>query len=259
VPNCTKDKAEDPLGVCSILRKENAVITCPVRFRQDWLIATDAAEFFFPEGASWTSLTEVELPDKNGRSAGNVDVILVAYDRDGQVIDYGALEVQAVYIAGNVRVPFQKYMSDPQRYDDIDWRQRYYPCPDYLSSSRKRLAPQLIFKGGILHEWNRKMAVALDRTFYDTLPVLDEVQASDADMVWLVYDMQLDPGLDRYVLRRHNTVYTKFEPALLKITRTEAGAEECFIGKLQASLDQKLENDTSTDDATTEVDFSIRP
>jgi len=47
VPNCTKDKANDPLGVCSILDGADVVITCPVRFRERWIIAEDAAAFFF--------------------------------------------------------------------------------------------------------------------------------------------------------------------------------------------------------------------
>ncbi len=46
VPNCTKDKANDPLGVCSVTNGGSPAITCPVRFRQDWRIATDAAGFF---------------------------------------------------------------------------------------------------------------------------------------------------------------------------------------------------------------------
>jgi len=45
-PNCTKTSVENPLGVCSVFgSKGEAVITCPVRFRQDWLIATDAGLF----------------------------------------------------------------------------------------------------------------------------------------------------------------------------------------------------------------------
>ena len=35
VPNCTKDKAKDPLGVCSIYHENHPVITCPIRFRED--------------------------------------------------------------------------------------------------------------------------------------------------------------------------------------------------------------------------------
>ncbi len=47
VPNCTKDKANDPLGVCSILHEGKPVITCPVRFREDWIIVENAAKFAF--------------------------------------------------------------------------------------------------------------------------------------------------------------------------------------------------------------------
>lgn len=104
VPNCTKDKAKDPLGVCSIYHKNAPVITCPIRFRQDWLIAENAANFFFCNNVSWTSLTEVRLQDANGQSAGNIDIVLVSYDNRGRVIDFGAVEVQAVYISGNERL-----------------------------------------------------------------------------------------------------------------------------------------------------------
>ena len=48
-------------------------------------------------------MTEVRLNDANGKSAGNIDVVPVSYDNDGKVLDFGALEVQAVYISGNVR------------------------------------------------------------------------------------------------------------------------------------------------------------
>ena len=61
VPSCTKDKAENPLGVCSVYDGSEIDITCPVRFRQEWLIAEDAASFFFPAGISWTSLTEIRI------------------------------------------------------------------------------------------------------------------------------------------------------------------------------------------------------
>jgi hypothetical protein len=47
-PNCTKSSVENPLGVCSIFGPaDEVVITCPARFRQEWIIATDAAEFSF--------------------------------------------------------------------------------------------------------------------------------------------------------------------------------------------------------------------
>ena len=99
VPSCTKDKANDPLGVCTIFDSDDVVVTCPIRFRQDWLVTDDAAEFFFPDDAIWTTLTEVRLKDRNGQSAGNIDVVLVSYDDEtGTLTDFGALEIQAVSV-----------------------------------------------------------------------------------------------------------------------------------------------------------------
>ena len=63
VPNCTKDKAQDPLGVCSVFHDNEVVITCPIRFRQSWLIADDAADFFFkPDAIDWREMFGDRLP-----------------------------------------------------------------------------------------------------------------------------------------------------------------------------------------------------
>ena len=107
VPNCTKDKANNPLGVCSIFHEKSPVITCPTRFREDWLIVENAAEFAFGSKARWTSLSEIKLVDKNGQSAGNIDFVLVAYDDNGTLVDFASLEVQGVYISGNLNPYFE--------------------------------------------------------------------------------------------------------------------------------------------------------
>lgn len=241
VPNCTKDKASAPLGVCCILDQNSTVITCPVRFRQDWIIAEDAAQFFFPPDAMWTSLTEVRLKDGNDGSAGNIDIVLVSYDDRGRVVDFGGLEVQAVYISGNVRNPFEFYMSNTRANQHFDWStEKNYPRPDFLSSSRKRLAPQLLFKGGIFHTWRKKTAVALDRCFFDTLPKLEEVAPSEAEIAWLVYDLELDTEKNRYQLTRHRSVFTKFSESLKKITIPIPGRVSDFVSVLQQKLDEKL-------------------
>ncbi len=244
VPNCTKDKAKDPLGVCSINTNSGPVITCPIRFRENWLIAEDAASFFFPENASWTSLTEVRLNDADGKSAGNIDVVLVAYDDKGQVYDFGSLEVQAVYISGNVRDPYAYYMEKPTDRATMDWSsQPNYPRPDFLSSSRKRLAPQMIFKGGILNAWGKKMAVALDSAFFATLPALEEVPEKDAEVAWLVYDLLPNDEKAGFSLQRIKTVYTRFNDSLNVITTPKVGRLEIFMNKLQSKVDEKLESE----------------
>jgi len=248
VPNCTKDKANDPLGVCSILEGTDVVITCPVRFREKWLIAEDAATFFFPDGSRWTTLSEVRLKDKYGNSAGNIDVVLCSYNDRGRVTDFGALEVQAVYISGNVRNPFEHYMEDPAGRSDMDWSNHpNYPRADYLSSSRKRLAPQLLFKGGIFKSWNKRTAVAINRGFFETLTKMQEVESEEADIAWFVYDLEKDPAKNVYALHRGGAVYTKFTESLEKITRSEPGNIVDFMEVLQDKVDEKLENQNPPD------------
>jgi len=246
VPNCTKDKAKNPLGVCSIYHENQIAITCPIRFRENWIITDDAASFFFKEGTTWSSLTEIRLNDSYGKSAGNIDVVLVAYDSQGTVCDFGALEIQAVYISGNVRTPFEYFMANPIARSSMDWSKEVnYPRPDYLSSSRKRLAPQLLFKGGILHTWNKKIAVAINRGFFETLPKLKKTSKPKADIAWFIYDLELitdkDKTTNRYSLRKMDEVFTEFEPALLSITTPSPGKVEEFLGILQERLDEQLE------------------
>jgi len=118
----------------------------------------------------------------------------------------------------------------------------YYPRPDYLSSSRKRLAPQLIYKGGILHAWQKKQAIAVDNNFFSTLPHMDEVHPSEAEMAWLIYDFERDAQQNRYRIVHSKTVYTQFTSALDKITTAEPGDAQNFMDILQEKLDEKLES-----------------
>jgi hypothetical protein len=190
VSNCTKNSIEFPLGVCSLNHKDKAVIICPIRFREDWKIISDAAAFIFDEKTPWTHVGEVRLKDKFGKSAGNIDYVLVAYDDRGRVLDFGSLEVQSVYISGNLTGPFSAYLEGPTA--DFSWTQAFkYPKPDYLSSSRKRLVPQIIAKGSILKQWGKKQAVALQTPFYNTLPPLPEVDKANADFAFFLYDLVL--------------------------------------------------------------------
>jgi len=241
VASCTKDKAKDPLGVCSIYNGDMIVITCPVRFRENWFIVEDAARFFFPPNTSWTSLQEIRLNDANGRSAGNIDFILVAYDEFGEVVDFGSLEVQAVYISGNVRRPFEYYMADRVNRKDMNWTSTNVR-PDYLSSSRKRLVPQMIYKGGILKAWGKKQAVAIHEDFYSTLPSLPTVEPDQADIAWLVYSLGFNETTNRYCLTRRKIVYTLFDKALEKISMSMPGDLDQFVSRLQEKLDVKLSN-----------------
>lgn len=238
VSNCTKNSIEFPLGVCSLYNRNNPVIICPIRFREDWVIISDAANFIFEAKSTWTHVGEVKLKDKHDKSAGNIDYVLVSYDEKGRVLDFGSLEVQSVYISGNLTGPFTAYLEEPSPL--FSWSQAFkYPKPDYLSSSRKRLIPQIIAKGSILKQWNKKQVVALQTSFYNTLPALPEFDKDDSDFAFFLYDLIPDPKNDVLSLKLQRIVYTKFASALEQIAKFEAGSINQFTELLQKKLDAK--------------------
>jgi hypothetical protein len=243
VPNCTKDKANNPLGVCSIWHGNIPVITCPVRFREEWIIIENAARFAFGEETKWTSLSEIKLVDKNGQSAGNIDFVLVAYDEKGKLIDFASLEVQGVYISGNLRNPFEKYLENPIK--EFNWPRGYnYPKPDYLSSSRKRLIPQMLYKGGIFKHWEKKQTVAMQKSFFETLPTLPLTTKDKADIAWFLYDLIFDDEKAMNTLVLNEIIYTEFEPALLEVTTPVPGDISNFTEILQSKLEEHLDNNS---------------
>lgn len=234
---CTKDKRDKPLGVCSINHNDKTTIICPIRFREDWKICEDAADFFFPSDVLWTPVKEVRLKDANGLAAGNIDIVMIAHTKDRKILDFGALEVQAVYVSGNIRKPFEHYMSNPKKNHDMDWTNKdHYPKPDYLSSSRKRLGPQLMYKGQIFKAWGKKQAVVVDKPFFDTLPVLTPCSVDVADLCWLIYQMNDNKKLGRYTISLNQRLLTGFGPTMKTLNNPEIGKAEDFI----ESLDKKL-------------------
>lgn len=243
-PNCTKDKADDPLGVCCVNHGGNKVITCPSRFREDWKILQNAASFVWPKGTKWTSLPEIKLVDGNGQSAGNVDYVIVSYNDDGQITDFASIEVQGVYITGNLRNPFQQYMKSPTA--EFEWNGRNFPHPDYLSSSRKRLIPQMLYKGGIFKAWNKKQCVVIQKSFFDTLPILPRTTKQKADIAWFLYDLEYNNADQRNHLVLVDTVYTEFQAALEKVIYTNPGNESDFLALLQGKLDERISNEPDT-------------
>ena len=246
VSNCTKNSLDFPLGVCSLYHKHNSVIICPIRFREDWTIISDAAKFIFNDDATWTHIGEVRLKDMHGKSAGNIDYVLVSYDDKGRVLDFGSLEVQAVYISGNLTGPFKEYLENPSPH--FTWKNALkYPKPDYLSSSRKRLIPQIIAKGSILNQWNKKQAIALQVGFYETLPPFPEVEKSHSDFALFLYELVQINEIGNRTLQLQKVIYTTFKFALELIANYEAGPVDLFIQVLQKKLNAKRSGIIETD------------
>ena len=105
-----------------------------------------------------------------------------------------------------------------------------------------------------LKEWNKKQGVALQRSFYETLPTLPEVDAQSAEIAWFLYDLELQQG--QFQLTLSKTVYTEFWPALNTITTPEAGSMTDFIDVLQSRLDEKQNGSAPDAPLITELPLS---
>ena len=240
-PKCTKDKKNNPLGVCSIYHKGKPTIICPIRFREKWMICCDASRFFFNQKVEWTVLKEIRLKDNKVESAGNIDIVLVAHDEDGKIFDFGTIEVQSVYVSGNIRNPFDAFIKNPKKNELMDWsKEKNYPRPDYLSSSRKRLIPQLIYKGHILNSWGKKQVVVIDRPFYEMIPIKNSSEKDKADLCWLVYEQSFSQKTHRFEITLFKKIYERFDDSIKRIITPKTGIIDDFIFELEKKLSREM-------------------
>lgn len=89
----------------------------------------------------------------------------------------------------------------------------------------------------------KKIAVALNKSFFDTLPPLKKVPAEKAGIAWFIYDLEpiTNEEQARYYLKKVDVVYTEFESALLSITTATPGNVDEFVKLLQEKIDEQLE------------------
>ena len=129
---------------------------------------------------------------------------------------------------------------------DFEWSGKNYPHPDYLSSSRKRLIPQMLYKGGIFKAWNKKQCVVIQKSFFDTLPELPKTTKEKADITWFLYDLEYSKvdKLNHLVLV--DTIYTEFQAALEQVIYTKSGQMSEFLTLLQGKLDERISNEPET-------------
>lgn len=134
------------------------------------------------------------LPDE-GKKAGRIDWLLMDSATIGNSDPkWCALETQAVYFSGdNMGAEFSAYLNAP--------RSVIFPVgfrrPDYRSSGPKRLAPQLSVKVPVLRGWGKKVAVLVDRYFFESMCDLPEAYSrgrndsekrDNCEVAWFVVD-----------------------------------------------------------------------
>ena len=221
---CNKTNAGQVIGTCSNQHRGDEYIVCPHRMEEDNLLFEDAATEALGEGAVYEVLKEVRLQYEDGGSVGDIDFILVDVEQ-GKVQDFASLEVQTVYTSGNSSRPVNHFLENPREREYFDWRAKgeeinrddsqgntSYVSPDWKSSHRKRLVPQVIQKGRILNEWGITQVVATqDALFNDLGKEFQEVEPEQADLLWLLYDIELDEEQNLYNLTLKKVIYSTFK------------------------------------------------
>jgi len=161
------------------------VIMCPYRFEQDSTLTRWLAQIVGFDPAEAMLAREVPfMVGATGRPAGKVDLVIAA---EHHGLRWYGLEIQAVYFSGpGMDSEFRLIAAAAGPRPPFPSQNRR---PDWRSSSAKRLAPQLQIKVPTMRRWGSKLAVAVDRPFFDAVggPSPDPSHDLDAgDVIWLV-------------------------------------------------------------------------
>lgn len=223
-------------GVCSITDGASYPIVCPERFKQNSVMYETIAKIAFGNPANYVVLSEIPFlrsHQDGNRSAGNIDNILVHLDQHGDIIDWCALEVQAVYFSGSEMGPEVKYFEKNATVPEPASRR-----PDFRSSGPKRLLPQLEIKVPTLRRWGKKMFVAIDKPFIDWLPSINHVgDISNADIGWLSF--KLDTDSSPYQLQHDKTVLATLEASRMGLVAGDSPPKSAFEADIREAVNSE--------------------
>jgi hypothetical protein len=216
------------------------VTTCPYRFNE--------GEIIF----HWVGKTILDCPDSTivnevgflandkeimGVSQGNDDVgriDKVLVNPNKEPISWCALEIQAVYFSGaSMKKDFDNIVTYSK--DSIP-----FPVgvrrPDFRSSGPKRLMPQLQIKVPTLRRWGKKMAVVIDRSFYDSIGDMGEIKdLSNSDIAWFVVRYK-EEKMKQAILEPDFVIYTTLERTVEGLT----GGTPVSLNEFEKRIKNKL-------------------
>lgn len=173
--------------------------------------------------------------EEEGKKAGRIDWIIVnPATMEAAELEWCAIETQALYFSGGkMRPEFDAYAAKPSPVLFPVGRRR----PDYRSSGPKRLSPQLDVKVPVLRNWGKKVAIVIDKYFYDNMNRLvdayprarnDQERRDNADVVWFVVDYDADLHL-----RPSAVVFTTLESSRRALNATEPLSKTDFTKSLK--------------------------
>ena len=235
-------------GVCSLQRylpaddgrlgssEGEPAIVCPARFEQEQLLVFWLAEVVgFGCGEAMIA-REVAFMHGTGtdKPAGKIDLVVAR--TAGSDLKWYGLEIQAVYFSGvGMNSEFQNLLSDDRDRPPFPNAIRR---PDWRSSSAKRLMPQLQVKVPTLRRWGSKMAVAVDKPFFDAVGGVSRGYSrdlDDGDVIWLVPELARSDDGSWQLIRGHWEVLT-LEATVDKLLAAETVRRSKFEHDLRTKL-----------------------
>lgn len=170
------------------------------------------------------------------RDVGRLDLLLVSPNSVGSgTIDWCVVEMQAVYFSGKGMSSYFELLGSSKNMPFPDRSRR----PDYRSSGPKRLMPQLQIKVPTLRRWGKKLAVVIDRGFFQALGPMDRVQdVSNCDIAWFIVDY-VDRGNGRAELTRGEVRFTTLERAVEGLTAGQPVALPEFESRIREKLERR--------------------
>lgn len=239
-------------GVCSIRNYIESdegqkfgpiTATCPVRFYERGLVFKKIGETLLGnEGAGIAKEIPFLIhPNKSGdddgenrnEDVGRIDMVMV--NVSGNHLDWCAVELQAVYFSGGaMNKDFPIIRAHTGHSVPMPGANRR---PDFRSSGPKRLMPQLQIKVPTLRRWGKKMAVVVDRPFFDALSEMDKVKhVSNCDIVWFIVAFEEDETSIYSKLVVDEIRYTTLERAVEGLTSGVPTTLPDFESKIRAKL-----------------------
>lgn len=231
---CTKSSKSDPLGVCTLSDGVSATALCPVRFLEADRIFADGARLAFGTGVEFAVFPEIRILRIEGKGEaakkiGKVDFLLGRVS-DGKVVDFAAMEVQAVYFSGTSIRPAMRHFLKEGVLDFANSDRR----PDFRSSAQKRLAPQLMLKVPVFRRWAKKFFVVVDSKFFGSLPAFKTASQANSELTWLSY--QIKKGDVGYKLQPPLVVGSIWEDVANALREGVAPEPEEISAELQKKL-----------------------
>jgi hypothetical protein len=232
----------DEHGTVTISRVGSDMATiCPTRFWESYTVFKKVGEIVLGTDKP-TVITEVpflQSVDHAGaitdESAGRIDMVLVKVDARGCIVDWCALEMQAVYISGtSIGDEFSAIKEHPDRLLMPKATHR----PDFRSSGPKRLMPQLQVKVPSLRRWGKKTVVVIDKPFYESIAPMKKVpHLSNADIAWIIIDF----GGENGQLRVSDSLFTTLESSVEGLTAGEPIAKDEFENALHSYITKRTD------------------